>query len=200
MTNWERAIRLTNRQEKLHLSSEQTESLLEEAEVHCFKRGIETKEFIKQVGDVCNLSSESKIPVEELSSDIKKKKDELFSLNMEIISKNAEMEKETEKALLKHNVTMKQLRDFVMNRPAIGRLQISERNLAVVTAQRNDAYMEIYRLTKQRNDAYMEIYRLTKQRNDAYMEICRLLEKLTFEEYAKKLQNVNDTADYKSGP
>ena len=79
---------------------------------------------------MCNLSSESKIPVEELSSDIKKKKDELFSLNMEIISKNAEMEKETEKALLKHNVTMKQLRDFVMNRPAIGRLQISERNLA----------------------------------------------------------------------
>jgi hypothetical protein len=64
--------------------------LLEEAEVHCFKRGIETKEFIKKVEDVCKLSSKIKVPVEELPTHIEKKKKELFSLDMDIIMKKVE--------------------------------------------------------------------------------------------------------------
>jgi hypothetical protein len=54
------AIRLANRLERLHLSEGQIESE--------FKRGIETKEFIKKVEDVCKLSSKIKVPVEELPS------------------------------------------------------------------------------------------------------------------------------------
>lgn len=136
------AIRLTNRQEKLHLISKQTESLLEDTEVHCFKRGVEAEEFFGNVADACSLSRKTRTPVEELPSRIKDMKEEISSLNMEIISKKVEREK----ALQMYSITERQLREFAMNKPIIERLKTTERKLDSVTAQRHAANMEICRL------------------------------------------------------
>lgn len=122
------AIRLANRLDKLHLNPEQIESFLDKIDEHCFKKGTETAVFIKNVADVCSLSSKTRIPVAEM-----------------------------------------QLREFAMNSPVIEGLQTTERNLAIVTVQRNAAYMEI----------------------------CRLRTRLDFEEYAIALRKLNDTKDDK---
>jgi hypothetical protein len=115
---------------------------------------------------VSNLSSKTKVPVEQLSSDIEKKKRESLLLGMEITMKTLDLER----LLNKYNITEMLLREFAMNRPVIERLQTTERNLAIVTAQRNAAYMEI----------------------------CRLRDRLDFEEYAIALRKMNDTKDDKS--
>jgi hypothetical protein len=115
---------------------------------------------------VCDLSSKIRTPVEKLPSLIKDMKGELFSLNMEIISKKVEREK----ALHRHNITEIQLREFAIRKPVIERLQTTEQNLAIVTAQRNAAYMEI----------------------------CRLRDRPVFEEYAIALRKMNDSKYDKS--
>lgn len=133
------STRLNKRLEKLHLSRDQIESFLDELDEYCFKRGVEAEEFIRNVVDVCSLSRKTRTPVEELPSRIKDMKEEISSLNMEIISKKVEREK----ALHMYNITERQLREFAMNSPVIERLQTTERNLAIVTAQRNAANMDL---------------------------------------------------------
>jgi hypothetical protein len=85
------AIRLLERFEKLGINMEQIESLFDKTAENCFKRGIEPEDFIKMVFDVCDLSK-TKVPVEELSSDIEKKKNEVF-LKMDIIMMKIERKK-----------------------------------------------------------------------------------------------------------
>jgi hypothetical protein len=136
------AIRLANRLDKLHLNPEQIESFLDKIDEHYFKKGTETVVLIKNVADVCFLSSKTRTPVEGLPSHIKDMKAEISSLSMEIILKKVEREK----ALHIHNITEMQLREFAMNRPVFEGLQTTERNLAIVPAQRNAACMEICRL------------------------------------------------------
>jgi hypothetical protein len=138
----EPAIRLNKHLGKLHLSQDQIESFLDELDEYYFKRGVEAEEFIRNVVDVCSLSRKTRTPVEELPSRIKDMKEEISSSNMEIISKKVEREK----ALHMYSITEWQLREFAMNRPVIEKLQTTERNLAIVTAQRNAANMEICRL------------------------------------------------------
>jgi hypothetical protein len=160
------AIRLAKRLEKLNLNPEQIESFLDNIDEHCFKKGTETEVFVKKVVDVSNLSSKTKVPVEQLPSDIEKKKRESLLLGMEITMKTLDLEILYDK----YNITEMQLREFAMNRPVIEGLQTTERNLAVVTAQRNAAYMEI----------------------------CQLRDRLDFEEYAIALRKMNATNEGKS--
>jgi hypothetical protein len=87
------STRLNKRLEKLHLSRDQIESFQDELDEYCFKRGVEAEEFIRNVVDVCTLSRKTRTPVEELPSRIKDMKEEISSLNMEIISKKVEREK-----------------------------------------------------------------------------------------------------------
>jgi predicted DNA-binding protein YlxM (UPF0122 family) len=65
--------------EKLGINMEQIESLFDKTDEHRFKRGIEPEDFIKMVFDVCDLSK-TKVPVEELSSDIEKKEKRIVLL------------------------------------------------------------------------------------------------------------------------
>jgi hypothetical protein len=159
------AIRLANRLDKIHLNPEQIESFLDKIDEHCVKKGTEIVVFIKHVADVCSLSSKTRTTVEKLPSHIKDMKAEISSLSMEIILKKVEREK----ALHIHNITEMQLREFAMNKPVFEGLQTTERNLAIVPAQRNAACMEI----------------------------CRLRTRLDFEEYAIALRKLNDTKDDK---
>jgi hypothetical protein len=148
------ANRLDNRLEKLHVSPEQIELFLDNLGEFCFKRRLLPEQFVKNVNEVSELSSKSRIPIEALPDHIREKQNEVSSLGWEIIFKKIEREKK----LREYNLTEIQLQEFIET-GTMERLRSSEGALAVIT----------------------------KQRNDAYMEICRLKVRLNLAEYAKNL-------------
>jgi hypothetical protein len=66
-------IRLKNRLDDLKLNETQADSFLEEMAIHCFKEGIDPKDFLFQIGRVCSISEYLNIPIMKLPDFIEEK-------------------------------------------------------------------------------------------------------------------------------
>jgi hypothetical protein len=60
------ALRLQKKLDQNHLNEDQLDSFFENADLHCFKRGLKSEDFINSINTVCALSAGLKVPVEEL--------------------------------------------------------------------------------------------------------------------------------------
>ena len=60
------SVRLKRFTEKLGIDEEQLEPFLVNVQEHCFKKNMETKDFIKSVNDVCNMANKMQVTVEDL--------------------------------------------------------------------------------------------------------------------------------------
>jgi hypothetical protein len=66
-------MRLKNRLDDLNLNEIQADSFLEEMAIHCFKEGIDPKDFLFQIGRVCSISEYLNIPIMQLPDFIEEK-------------------------------------------------------------------------------------------------------------------------------
>jgi hypothetical protein len=83
-------IRLKRLLESHNLGEEQIESFLKKASIHCFKKEVGVDTFIKDVDKVSDLVEKTGVALEKLPDYIKEMKWELFTLNIDLMSKRAE--------------------------------------------------------------------------------------------------------------
>jgi transcriptional regulator with XRE-family HTH domain len=118
------SIRIKNKLDGMGVNEDQIDSLIDNANTHCFKRGLTAEEYFNNVDKVCALSENLEMPLDELPSYIIQQQLEL-----------EKVEKETEDAKLKqrqvlqnYDVTMDVLEEYRRNKPLIDRIKQLEKN------------------------------------------------------------------------
>jgi hypothetical protein len=145
------SVRLHKKLEDRDLNEEQVESLIEDMDVHCFKRGMNAEEFINTIHNVSGLSRNLEIPVEKLVDHLRQQEKKVDELREEI--ENLEM---TEvEASWKH--AMEKLGKYVIDRPVQEKLEATEKELAKARSEID--YMEELLFASKR-----EIHRLNYER------------------------------------
>ena len=91
------------------------DSFFENADLHCFKRGLKSEDFINSINTVCALSAGLKVPVEELPEYINQENKKADEINEEIERlKTTEME-----AFWNHAVSKDKLEEYERKRPEL---------------------------------------------------------------------------------
>lgn len=112
------ALRLKNILNGIGLKEDKIESLVKTAEVHCFRHGIEVREFFEIVEKVSSYSDEVGMPLEDLSDHIAQQKRSLEELHSEINDAQNNLS-----AILRDNdVTLRDLEDYKKDKPFIDKL------------------------------------------------------------------------------
>jgi hypothetical protein len=131
------SIRLQKKLEQNHLNEDQVDSFFENADLHCFKRGLKPEDFINSINNVCALSMGLKVPVDELAEYINQQEKKADEINEEIERlKMREME-----AFWNHAVSKNMLEDYEKNRPELEKLEATQKELAE-TRKENDHFEE----------------------------------------------------------
>jgi transcriptional regulator with XRE-family HTH domain len=119
------SIRIKNKLDGMGVNEDKIDSLIDNANTHCFKRGLTADEYFNNVDKVCALSENLEMPLDELPSYIIRQQLEL-----------EKVEKETEDAKLKqrqvlqnYDVTMDVLEEYRRNKPLIDRIKQLEKKL-----------------------------------------------------------------------
>jgi hypothetical protein len=127
------ALRLKNILNELGLKEEKIESLINVADVLCFKRGLEIKKFFEIVEEVTSYSNKIGIPLEDLPARITEQTSSLEELRSEI----ADTQNNLSSVLRDNDVTLSELEDYKKEKPFIDRLVETQLELAEVTKERD---------------------------------------------------------------
>jgi hypothetical protein len=127
------SIRMKNKLDEMGVSEDKIDSLIDNANTHCFKRGLTADEYFNNVDKVCALSENLGMPVDELPSYIIRQQLEL-----------EKVEKETEDAKVKQHqvlqnyyVTMDILEEYKRDKPLIDRIKKLEKKLEEEVEEKN---------------------------------------------------------------
>jgi hypothetical protein len=119
------SIRLKKKMDDMGLNEDQIESLIENINIHCFKRGLTGEEFINIINKIVVLSQKLRMSVDELPNYIIQQELELEQVKGEIEDVN--MKKDL--VLQKYDITMDDLEEFKKNKPLIDRIKQLENEL-----------------------------------------------------------------------
>ena len=119
------SVRIKNKLDEMDVSEDDIDSLIDNANTHCFKLGLTAEEFLNIVNKVCALSDNLEMPLDELPNYIIQQQLEL-----------QKVEKETEEAKTKlhqvlqhYDVTMDELQEFIRDKPLIDHIKKLEKKL-----------------------------------------------------------------------
>lgn len=70
--------------DKIDLTEEQTENILEQISIHCFQEGIEIEQFLAQIDEVAQIAHNLDATISDIPEIIKKRKLELANLEKQI--------------------------------------------------------------------------------------------------------------------
>jgi hypothetical protein len=129
------SIRLQRKLDEKELNEEQIESLIENMDVHCFRRGVKPEEFVNTINKISLLSDNLGIPIDEISQYISQEQERLKEIRQEITY----LESTKIKMLQDHNVTTNTLREYERNKPVADNLTATKMELEKVKKER-DAY------------------------------------------------------------
>jgi hypothetical protein len=113
------AIRLKKVLDELELPEEKVESLFEAINIHCFKKEIDSKEFVSKIYEVSNLAYNFDVSIFNIPVFINQKTKQLTELNKEIAIKQRQIKQLIEE----HNLTIQDLKDYRLNSPLIDKNQ-----------------------------------------------------------------------------
>jgi transcriptional regulator with XRE-family HTH domain len=119
------SIRIKNKLDKMGVNEDQIDSLIDNANTHCFKRGLTGEEFLNIINKIVVLSQKLRMPVDELPNHIIQQELELEQVEAEI--KDVNMKKDL--VLQKYDITMDDLEEFKKNKPLIDRIKQLENEL-----------------------------------------------------------------------
>jgi hypothetical protein len=122
------SIRLKKKMDEMGINEDQIETLIENVNIHCFKRGLSAEEFVNTVNKVCALSDRLEMPLDQLPNYITQQELELVKLRDE-----TEGAKTKQRQVLQHyNVTMNELQEFRRDKPLIDHIKKLEKKLEEV--------------------------------------------------------------------
>ena len=134
------SVRLLAKLEKMGLNEEQTESFIENIDIHCFKQGLKPKEFISTINNVSSLSSILAIPVHRLPQYIIQGQKRLEEIKQE----TNHLEKRKMEAVEDYDITMDTLYDYEKNYPVYYNLKETQRKLEQAKRQIHDLMLRLY--------------------------------------------------------
>ncbi len=122
------SIRIKNKLDEMGISEDQVDSLIDNANTHCFKRGLTGEEYFNNVDKVCALSKNLEMPLDELPNYITQQE-----LELEKVEKETEDAKLKQHQVLQHyNVTMDILEEYKRDKPLIDHNKKLEKKLEEV--------------------------------------------------------------------
>jgi hypothetical protein len=118
------SIRIKNKLDEMGVNEDQIDSLIDNANTHCFKRGLTGEKYFNNVDKVCALSDNLKMPLDQLPNYITQQE-----LELEQVKGETEDAKTKQRQVLQHyNVTMDELQEFIRNKPLIDHIKKLEKN------------------------------------------------------------------------
>src|ERR671915_699504 len=119
------SIRIKNKLDKMGVSEDKIDSLIDNSNTHCFKRHLTADEYFNHVDQVCALSENLEMPVDQLPNHIIRQQ-----LELEKVEKETEDAKLKQHQVLQHyNVTMDELQEFIRDKPSIDHIKKLEKKL-----------------------------------------------------------------------
>ncbi|HEX6028069.1 MAG TPA: hypothetical protein VFY64_03415 [Nitrososphaeraceae archaeon] len=133
------SIRIKKKMDDMGLNEDQIDTLLENINIHCFKRGLSAEEFVNTINKVSALSENIGMPVDQLPNYIIRQQLEL-----------QKVEKQTEDAKLKqrqvlqnYDVTMDILEEYKRDKPLIDHIKKLEKKLEEGEEEKNHLAEEL---------------------------------------------------------
>jgi hypothetical protein len=127
------SIRLKKKMDEMGINEDQIETLIENVNIHCFKRGLSAEEFVNTINKVSALSDRLEMPLDQLPNYITQQELELVKLRDE-----TEGAKTKQRQVLQHyNVTMNELQEFRRDKPLIDHIKKLEKKLEEEVGEKN---------------------------------------------------------------
>lgn len=106
-------VRLSNFLDRIRISEEQMEDMMEDLSANCFKLGIAIEDFVSIRIEIKNMAAKVGIPIEDLSPYINKKSEELQSLREDLKTIRIKIDQASQES----GITMHDLEDDRKKRP-----------------------------------------------------------------------------------
>jgi hypothetical protein len=127
------SIRIKNKLDGMGVNEDQIDSLIDNANTHCFKRGLTGEKYFNNVDKACALSDNLKMPLDQLPNYITQQE-----LEVEQVKGETEDVKLKQRQVLQHyNVTMDELQEFIRNKPLIDHIIKLEKKLEESAEENN---------------------------------------------------------------
>jgi transcriptional regulator with XRE-family HTH domain len=109
------SIRIKNKLDGMSISEDQIDSLIDNANTHCYKRGLTGEKYFNIVDKVCALTDNLEMPLDELPNHIMQQELELEKVERE--TKDAKVKQL--QVLQRYNVNMNDLDEYRINKPLV---------------------------------------------------------------------------------
>ena len=119
------SIRLKNKLDEMGLNEDQVETLIENINIYCFKRGLTGEEFLNIVNNVCALLDNLEMPLDELPNHIMQQELELEQVRGE----TDDIKLKEDQVLQHYNVTMNVLERYIRNEPLVETINSQQNKL-----------------------------------------------------------------------
>ena len=119
-------VRLKKVLDELELPEEKVESLLEEINIHCFKKEIDSKEFVSKIDEVSKLVNTLDVSIYNIPSHINKMTKQLAELEKGIMIKQEQINQK----IREHKITIDDLNEYRLKRPILAKINALEFRLS----------------------------------------------------------------------
>ncbi len=119
------SIRIKNKLDWMGVNEDQIDSLIDNANTHCFKRGLTGEEYFNNVDKVCALSDNLEMPVDQLPNYIAQQELELEKVEREIEDAKVKQRQ----VLQNYDVTIDELQEFSRDKQLIDHIKKLEKKL-----------------------------------------------------------------------
>jgi hypothetical protein len=119
------SIRIKNKLDGMGVNEDQIDSIIDNGNIHCFKRGLTADEYFNKVDKVCALSDNLEMALDELTNHIIQQQ-----LELEKVEKETEDAKVKQREVLQHyDVTMDDLDEYRRNRSLVETIELQQNKL-----------------------------------------------------------------------
>jgi hypothetical protein len=109
------SIRIKNKLDEMGLNEDQIDSLIDNGNTHCYKRGLTDEQYFNNVDKVCALSDNLEMPLDQLPDHIMQEQLELEKVRGE----TGDAKVKEHQVLQHYNVTMNDLEEYRRNEPLV---------------------------------------------------------------------------------
>jgi hypothetical protein len=113
------------------LNEDQVETLIDNGNIHCFKRGLTDEKYFNIVDKVCALTDNLEMPLDELPNHIMQQELELEKVERE--TKDAKLKQH--QVLQRYDVNMNDLDEYRRNKPLVETIKSQQNKLEKAKAQ-----------------------------------------------------------------
>ena len=117
------SIRIKNKLDEMGLNEDQVETLIDNGNIHCFKRGLTDEKYFNIVDKVCALTDNLEMPLDELPNHIMQQ--ELEKVERE--TKDAKLKQH--QVLQRYDVNMNDLDEYRRNKPLVETIKSQQNKL-----------------------------------------------------------------------